>query len=95
MKQKFIYPAITRSLKEQAYCAQFWNVTNKFEIMETLIVLPPNEDKLKVVKAFLKAIDVEFEKSPYDPEFVAKIKEGEKQFREGRGFKKDISSLWK
>lgn len=63
--------------------------------METLIVHPPNEDKLKIVKAFLKAIEVDFEKSPYNPEFVAKIKEGEKQFREGKGIKKDISNLWK
>ncbi|MEO8960976.1 MAG: DUF2683 family protein [Ginsengibacter sp.] len=63
--------------------------------METLIVHPPNEDKLKVVKAFLKAIEVDFEKSPYSAAFVAKIKEGEKQFTEGRGIKKDISNLWK
>jgi hypothetical protein len=63
--------------------------------METLIVHPANEGQLKVVKAFLKAIEVDFEKSPYNPEFVAKIKEGEKQFREGRGIKKDITNLWK
>lgn len=63
--------------------------------METLIVHPKNEDKLKIVKAFLKAIEVDFEKSPYNPDFVSKIKEGEKQFREGRGIKKDIANLWK
>jgi hypothetical protein len=63
--------------------------------METLIVHPENEDKLKVVKAFLKAIEVDFEKSPYNPEFVAKIKEGEKQFKEGRGIRKDVNNLWK
>ena len=57
--------------------------------METLIVHPENEDKLKV------AIEVNFEKSPYDPEFVSKNKEGEKQFREGRGIKKDVANLWK
>jgi hypothetical protein len=63
--------------------------------METLIVHPENEDKLKVVKAFLKAIEVSFEKSPYDAEFVAKIKEGEKQFKEGRGIRKDLPGLWR
>lgn len=63
--------------------------------MEILIVHPENEDKLKVVKAFLKAINVNFEKSPYNADFVNKIKEGEKQFREGRGIKKDIANLWK
>ena len=63
--------------------------------METLIVHPENEDKLKVVKAFLKAIGVSFEKSPYDPDFVAKIKAGEKQFKEGRGLRKDVNNLWK
>lgn len=47
------------------------------------------------MKAFLKAIDVNFEKSQYDAEFVAKIREGEKQFREGRGIKKDVNNLWK
>ena len=63
--------------------------------METLIVHAPDKDKLKIVKAFLKAIEVDFEKSPYNPEFVTKIKDGEKQFREGRGIKKDLANLWK
>jgi len=63
--------------------------------METLIVHPADEDKLKIVTAFLNAIEVDFERSPYNPEFVSKIKEGEKQFREGRGIKKDLANLWK
>lgn len=64
-------------------------------MMETLIVHTPNKEKLKVVKAFLKAIEVEYEKSPYNAAFVQKIKVGEKQFREGKGIKKDIAHLWK
>ncbi|MEJ7683518.1 MAG: DUF2683 family protein [Segetibacter sp.] len=43
------------------------------------------------------ALNVPFEKeeSPYDPQFVAKIKKGEKAAKEGKGVKVDMASLWK
>lgn len=55
--------------------------------METLKIHAENKEQLKTVKAFLKALKIPFEasrESPYDPEFVAKIKESEQQMREGK-----------
>lgn len=33
--------------------------------------------------------------SPYNPEFVAKIKRGEKAAKEGKGQKVNMENLWK
>ncbi|MFI5140480.1 MAG: DUF2683 family protein [Sphingobacteriales bacterium] len=54
--------------------------------METVIMHPKSKEQLSALKAFAKAlkIDLETEKSPYNPEFVAKIKESQKQAKEGR-----------
>lgn len=54
--------------------------------METLKVQAKDKEQLKIVKAILKALNVPFEASrenPYDPEFVAELKESERQMREG------------
>lgn len=56
-------------------------------IMETLTIHTEDKEQLETVKAVLKALKVPFEvsrESPYDPDFVAKIREGEKEFEEGR-----------
>jgi hypothetical protein len=66
--------------------------------MESLIVHPKNQKQLIAIKAFLKALDVSFKKepsSPYNPEFVAKIKRGEKASKAGKGVKVDVENLWK
>ena len=66
--------------------------------MESLIVDPKNQKQLTATKAFLKALDVSFKKepsSPYNPEFVAKIKRGEKASKAGKGVKVDVENLWK
>jgi hypothetical protein len=55
--------------------------------MVTLMVHPKNQKQLVAVEAVLKALHVDFKKgdeSPYDPEFVAKIKESQKQAKEGK-----------
>ena len=55
--------------------------------MEALIVEPKNRKELQAIKAVLKALDISFrteEGSPYDPEFVAKIKKSEQQVKEGK-----------
>jgi hypothetical protein len=61
--------------------------------METLIMHPKNKEQLKALKAIAKAlkIDVELQKSPYNPEFVAMIKSAEQ-----RGNYKTIDSndIW-
>jgi len=55
--------------------------------METLIVEPKSRKQLNAIKAVLKALDVTFrkeEESPYNPEFVARIRRSEQQFEEGK-----------
>jgi len=55
--------------------------------METLIVHPENKEQLAAIKAFMKALKISFEedksKSPYNAEFVAKIKESREQIKNG------------
>jgi len=65
--------------------------------METVIMHPKNKEQLLALKAFAKALKVEFktEKSPYSPEFVAKIKESRKQIDDGHYTTLDPNkSLW-
>ena len=53
--------------------------------MGTVIMHPKNKEQLSALKAFAKALKVDFEteKSPYNPAFVAKIKESLKQVEAG------------
>ncbi len=65
--------------------------------METVIMHPKNSEQLSALKAFAKALKVEFEtsKSPYNADFVAKIKESKKQAEEGHFTKLDpAKSIW-
>jgi uncharacterized membrane protein (DUF106 family) len=41
--------------------------------------------QIDAIKAFMKALKIKFEiaDKPYNPEFVAKIKESEQQFKDG------------
>lgn len=65
--------------------------------METLIVQPRTKEQLTALKAFIKALKIDFkaEKSPYDPEFIKKILEGREAIKNGKGIKKSIEDLWK
>lgn len=65
--------------------------------METLIVHPENKAQLNAVKQVLKAMKIPFEKEdkPYNPEFVAKIKKSEQNFKEGKFTKIAVEDLWK
>ncbi len=65
--------------------------------METLIIHPKNKEQLSALKAFVKALKIEFttEKSPYKPDFVAKIKRSQEQMKEGKGVKIAVEDLWK
>ena len=49
-------------------------------------------DKLK---DFFASEGVSIEKSPYNPEFVEKIRKSEKQIEEGNYHKLDLDNLWK
>ena len=63
--------------------------------METLIVHPGNKEQLAAIKAFMKALKISFEegKSPYDPEFVMKIKESRQQVKNGETRTINIADL--
>jgi hypothetical protein len=67
--------------------------------MEAIIIHPENKDQLNAVEAILKVLKVPFnkskEKSPYNPEFVAKIKRSKKNFSEGKYTTIKIEDLWK
>lgn len=65
--------------------------------METIIMHPKNKEQLSALKAFAKALKVEFEteKSPYNPDCVAKIRESMKQVEEGNYITLDPNkSVW-
>ncbi|WP_299586338.1 DUF2683 family protein [Mucilaginibacter sp.] len=65
--------------------------------METMIMHPKNKEQLSALKAVAKALKVEFETeaSPYNPDFVAKIKESKKQIDEGKYTTLDPNkSIW-
>lgn len=65
--------------------------------METLIVHPDSKEKLNTIKAFMKALKISFEeaKTPYDPEFVEKIIEGDKDIIAGHTKKITPGDVWK
>jgi hypothetical protein len=64
--------------------------------MASLIVHPDNKEQLIAIKAVMKALKIPFEvkKSPYDLEFVKMIKQGQKEFKAGKGVKVDLDALW-
>ncbi len=52
----------------------------------TIIIHPETSEQENALKAFAKALKMKFEvarEKPYDPDFVAKIKQSEKEFEEG------------
>jgi len=65
--------------------------------METVIAHPANKEQLNALKAFMKALKVDFqvEKSPYNPEFVAKIEKSRQEIKEGKGVQIKVEDLWK
>ncbi|MCF8451421.1 MAG: hypothetical protein K9G49_16230 [Taibaiella sp.] len=66
--------------------------------METLLVLPENNEQLKAVKAILKVLHVDFiskKGKQYDPEFVKKIELSRNQVKEGKITTLDPDDLWK
>jgi hypothetical protein len=65
--------------------------------METVIMHPKSKEQLSALKAVAKALKVDFEteKSPYNPDFVARIKESMKQVEQGNYITLDpTKSLW-
>lgn len=65
--------------------------------METLIIHPKNKEQLAAVKAFAKALKIDFttKKSPYNPDFVKEILKAKEDIKNGKGVKLAIEDLWK
>lgn len=69
--------------------------------MTTLTIETEDPQIIKAVKALLKGFEVNYKEdsdSPYDPEFVEMIKEGERELKEGKGIKMtaaELAELWK
>ena len=68
-----------------------------------IIAHPASSDKLEALKAVMKALHIKFEvqpvsKSPYDPEFVDMVLQGDKDIKEGKGKNitlEELDKLWK
>ncbi len=57
--------------------------------METILLLPENKEQLSAIKAFAKALKVKFktEKNYYNADAVAKVRQGEEDYKNGKGTK--------
>lgn len=70
--------------------------------MKTLII-HTEDDKVQIIKDFLNSIKVKFETkittkeedSPYDPEFVAKIRQSEEDYKNGKIHRINLDDIWK
>jgi hypothetical protein len=65
--------------------------------MGTFIVHPDNKEKTVALKAFMKALKIRFEedRSPYNAEFIEKIKRSDEDFEAGRFSIIKTDDLWK
>lgn len=88
MREKNISNTIAKSSFDKKYINLY---------MATLIVHPKDKEQLTILKTFMKAFKISFEeaKSPYDPEFVKMIQQGDEDLKAGKGVKVDIEELWK
>ena len=66
------------------------------------IAHPSTAEQVKALKAFVKALNIKFEitstETPYNQEFVDKILQGDKDFKDGKGKKitvDELNALWK
>lgn len=70
--------------------------------MEAVLLHPKNKEQLLAIKAIAKALKIDFEtksdSSPYDPDFVKKIQQGDEDLKQGKGRTitlEELDSLWK
>lgn len=72
--------------------------------METISIKAYTNDasQIEAIKAFMKALKINFElereKSPYRPEFVEKIRQGDEDIKNGRGKRvtlEELDALWR
>ena len=65
-----------------------------------IIAYTEDQSQIEAIKAVIKAFKIKYrisktqeEVSPYDPEFVAMIKQGEKDLKNGKGIKMTLTEL--
>ena len=65
--------------------------------MESLTIHPQNKEQLEAIKTLLKLLKIPFNKNTYNPEFVAKIMESEKQQQKqvSLNCKEDVNDYFK
>jgi hypothetical protein len=67
--------------------------------METIIIHPSSKEQATLFEDLAKALKVPFEtrlvKSPYDKNFVAKVKQSRQQAKQGKTVKVSLDSIWK
>ncbi len=65
--------------------------------METLIIHPKNKEQLAAIKAFVKALKIDFttKKENYNPEFVVEVLEGVEERKSGKpGLEINVDKMW-
>jgi hypothetical protein len=63
---------------------------------DTIVIYPSTSEQTEAIKAFVKALKIKFElnkEKPYNPEFVAKIKKGEQDLKNGKGIVMSLAEL--
>lgn len=66
--------------------------------MDPITIYPKSEEEASLFEQLAKALNVPFKKntdSPYDPEFVDKIKRSEKNHKQGKFKTIKVEDLWK
>lgn len=70
--------------------------------METIVVHPKNNEEQKVIKAFLEALKIKFEKlksksteTNYNTEFVATMERSIQDAKEGNLTRISLDEIWK
>lgn len=66
--------------------------------METILIRPKSKDQIKVFEEMAKVLKVPFEvreDGHYNPEFVAMVKQADKDFKSGKGKKIKLDDIWK
>ena len=70
--------------------------------MEAITARPKNKKQVALIESFFNDLKAPFEKtkdkSPYNPEFVQKILQGDNDLKEGKGRKvtiEELNNLWK
>lgn len=63
--------------------------------MYNILLRPKNKKQFKAIKALVKAFEIDFqEEEIYSPEFIAKMKEGDEDIKNGRTTKIKPADIW-